>query len=171
MAMFFGLHSSRIHFDSRCACSSHSLSSMVFWAIFSDIRIPTPPPLLLFLGFSAQRYPFIEIWSFLFIIVSVRRAIVICSVWSRDSRLLIFPFRPLTLTVAMVIFFVFPYSLSFNPILCFILIFTHVGSLVGLLFVILLHMGFRVHIVSFSWGGMVFVSFFPHCALVSGFCL
>ena len=103
MAMFFGLHSSRIHFDSRCSCSSHSLSSMVFWAIFSDIRIPTPPPLLLFLGFSAHRYPFIEIWSFLFIIVSVRRAIVICSVWSRDSRLLIFPFRPLTLTFVMVI--------------------------------------------------------------------
>ena len=29
----------------------------------------------------------------------------------------------------------------------------------------------RVHIVSFSWGGMVFGSFFPNCALVFGFCL
>ena len=63
MAMFLGLLSNLIHLVSSCSCSSHLLSSEVILAIFSAIRIPTPPPLLLGLGLSVHRYPFIEIWS------------------------------------------------------------------------------------------------------------
>ena len=103
MAMFFGLLSIWIHLLSRLSCSSLVLSSVVFCAIFSETRIPTPPPLLFVLDFSAHLYPFIDIFSPFFNIVSVIRAIVIFSVCSRDCRLFIFPLRPLTLMVAMVI--------------------------------------------------------------------
>ena len=82
----------------------HRCCPLLYFALFfSETRIPTPPPLLFVLDLSVHLYPFINIVSPFFNIVSVIRAIAIFSVCSRDSRLFIFPLRPLTLMLAMVI--------------------------------------------------------------------
>ena len=67
MAIFLGLHSSLIHLVSRCSGASLLLSSVVFLASFSVTRIPTPPPLLFGLGLWTHLYPFIDIFSFVFL--------------------------------------------------------------------------------------------------------
>ena len=103
MAIFFGLHSSLIHFVSTWSWSSPLLSSVVFCAIFSATRIPTPPPLLFGLGLWIHLYPLTEICSFFFSWVSVMSAIDIFSVFRVVSRLFILPLIPLTFMVAMVI--------------------------------------------------------------------
>ena len=100
--MFLGRHSILIHLDYNSSWSSRLLFSVVFLAIVSDTRIPTPPPLLSVLCFSIHLYPFTEIWSPFFISVSVMRAMSIFSAWSRDSRLFILPLIPLTLIVVIV---------------------------------------------------------------------
>ena len=98
---------------------------LCFALFFSETRIPTPPPLLFVLDFSAHLYPFIDIFSPFFNIVSVIRAIVIFSVCSRDCRLFIFPLRLLTLMVAMVIslFFLILFLLFSAVSVCFIVSF------------------------------------------------
>ena len=87
----------------------------MFLATLSEIRIPIPPPLLLVLFFPTHLYPLIDIWSPVFIFISVMRAMSIFSVWTNDCRLFIFPFRPLTLIATTVIslFFLIPF-LSFS---------------------------------------------------------
>ena len=93
--------------------------------IFSETRIPTPTPLLFVQDLSAHLYPFIDIFSPFFSIVSVIRAIAIFSVCSRDSRLLIFPLRPPTSMVAMVIslFFLILFLLFSAASVCYIVSF------------------------------------------------
>ena len=71
------------------------------------ISSPTPPPSLFFLFFPIHLYPLIFIFCFSFGLVSVMSAIWIFSASSRDSRLLIFPFIPLTLIAAIVRFLFF----------------------------------------------------------------
>ena len=60
---FFGLHSILIHMVSSCSCFSPLVSSVVFCAIFSETRIPIPPPELFALGLSIHLYPLIDISS------------------------------------------------------------------------------------------------------------
>ena len=62
MASFFGLLSIWFHLLSRLSCSSQVLSSVVFCAVFSEARIPNPPPLLFVLDLFAHLYPFIDIF-------------------------------------------------------------------------------------------------------------
>ena len=61
--MFFGLHSSLIHIVSSCSCSSPLESSVALCAIFSETRIPIPPPELFALGLFIHLYPLIVICS------------------------------------------------------------------------------------------------------------
>ena len=104
MAIFLGLHSSLIHFVSTVSISSPELSSVTDPAILLDTSIPTPPPLLVFfLFFAIHLYPFMLILLFPPSFVSDISAISIFSVWSRDSRLLIFPLIPRTLIAAIFI--------------------------------------------------------------------
>ena len=90
MLMFFGLHSSLIHFVSSLSWSSPELSSTTYLSMFFAIRIPTPPPSFSFLFFPIHLYPFIFTFCFSFSLVSVISAIWIFSDSSSDSRLFIF---------------------------------------------------------------------------------
>ena len=101
MDIFLGLHSIWIHFDSRSSCSSILLSSTVFLARFSLIRIPISPPLLFCQGFAIHLYPLMLIFSLFGNFVSVISAISIFAASSNDSMLLTFPLIPLTFMVAI----------------------------------------------------------------------
>ena len=186
--MLLGRQSSFIHFVSNRSCSSPLLSSVVFRAIFSETRIPTPPPLLFVLCFSIHLYPLIEIWSPFFIFVSVMRAMSIFSAWRSDSRLFIFPFSPLTLIVASVIsrfflilFLFFLFVSRFFPgcLVCSLLLAFSFGSvlfLLGVSSVFSLFVSFHMGLLRSVWawtlsvgaGCQLFlfpVAFFVGCTL------
>ena len=103
---FFGLVSRVIHFVSKSGCSSAVVSSFVCWAIVFFIRIPTPPPFL-FQFFPVHLYPLMLICWFLSSFVSVISAMLALIAFRSDSMLLTLHLMPLTLTVIMVICFVF----------------------------------------------------------------
>ncbi len=104
-----------------------------------DTSIPTPPPLLVFLFLAIHLYPLMLYPSLFWNIVSVIRATFIFSAVSSDSRLLILPFAPLMLIVAIFrslfflirlrLFFVLGSSSAFRSfLLLFCLPTFHVGS-------------------------------------------
>ena len=96
----------QIHFSfsfvvSRSSCSSMLLSSTVFLARFSLIRIPIPPPLIFCRGFAIHLCPFMLMFLLFGNFVSVISVISIFADSSNDSMLLTFPLIPLTFMVAI----------------------------------------------------------------------
>ena len=113
MAMFLGLPLRFLHFISRCSLSSHSLSSVVLFAILLLSSMHTPPPSD-FLFLAVYLLPLMFKLSVPFSLVSDIGAMSILSLPSRDYRIFSFPLIPYTLIAAMfrVLFFLILFLLA-----------------------------------------------------------
>ena len=120
--MFRGLHSNCIHCFSTPSMSSFMLSSMACLAISCATRMPTPPPVLFLSVFPIHLYPLMFIFVFSGSLVSVISAIWVWVGCNIDSRLLIFPFIPLTLHVTIVRFLFFLIRFLLLLFLAFVLL-------------------------------------------------